>query len=293
MTDSVVRYEVQDGVATITLNRPAMLNALDLALTAALADAAERAAADPAVWVVVVRGAGRAFSSGMDRKALSAGQVSEASYRNWVRALNCLEDMPKLSVAVLHGYSIGGGLTRAVASHLRPPARHSPNARRAPDRRRRHHRARRHPARPRPRRLDPAPGAADRPGSREGADPPERSRHSGGGPRDGAGELGGARGAAGCGAGQHRHEGVSRLADRHRPRQAPAPRLIPRGSARLHRGRAARPGRMHGVVGDPGGQPRVGRKARGALLSAARPPGSLMAAEYILETEGLTKIGSA
>src|SRR4029434_5179913 len=115
MTDSVVRYEVQDGVATITLNRPAMLNALDLALTAALADAAERAAADPAVWVVVVRGAGRAFSSGMDRKALSAGQVSEAFYRNWVRALNCLEDMPKLSVAVLHGYSIGGGLQLSVS----------------------------------------------------------------------------------------------------------------------------------------------------------------------------------
>lgn len=123
MTDSVVRYEVQDGVATITLNRPAVLNALDLALTAALADAAERAAADPAVWVVVVRGAGRAFSSGMDRKALSAGQVSEAFYRNWVRALNCLEDMPKLSVAVLHGYSIGGGLQLAVACDVRLAAR--------------------------------------------------------------------------------------------------------------------------------------------------------------------------
>ena len=123
MTDSVVRYEVQDGVATITLNRPAVLNALDLALTAALADAAERAAADTAVWVVVVRGAGRAFSSGMDRKALSAGQVSEAFYRNWVRALNCLEDMPKLSVAVLHGYSIGGGLQLAVACDVRLAAR--------------------------------------------------------------------------------------------------------------------------------------------------------------------------
>jgi len=123
MTDSPIRYEVKSGVATITLNRPAVLNALDLPVTAALADAAERAAADPAVWVVVVRGAGRAFSSGMDRKALSAGQVSEAFYRNWVRALNCLEDMPKLSVAVLHGYSIGGGLQLAVACDVRLAAR--------------------------------------------------------------------------------------------------------------------------------------------------------------------------
>lgn len=123
MTEAPVRYEVKSGVATITLNRPAVLNALDLALTAALADAAERAAADPAVWVVVVRGAGRAFSSGMDRKALSAGQVSEAFFRNWVRALNWLEDMPKLSVAVLHGYSIGGGLQLAVACDVRLAAR--------------------------------------------------------------------------------------------------------------------------------------------------------------------------
>src|SRR6185503_4292084 len=118
MTEAPVRYEVKSGVATITLNRPAVLNALDLALTAALADAAERA-----VWVVVVRGAGRAFSSGMDRKALSAGQVSEAFFRNWVRALNWLEDMPKLSVAVLHGYSIGGGLQLAVACDVRLAAR--------------------------------------------------------------------------------------------------------------------------------------------------------------------------
>jgi enoyl-CoA hydratase/carnithine racemase len=118
-----IRYEVAQGVATITLNRPAVLNALDLPLTAALADAAEAAARDRDVWVVVVRGAGRAFSSGMDRKALSAGAVGEPFYRNWARALNCLEDMAKLSVAVLHGYSIGGGLQLAVACDVRLAAR--------------------------------------------------------------------------------------------------------------------------------------------------------------------------
>src|SRR5687768_9263243 len=98
MAESTVRYEVKDGVATITLDRPAVLNALNLELTAGLADATEAAAKDPAVWVVVVRGAGRAFSSGMDRKALSAGRIGAPFFRNWVRALNCLEDMDKLSV---------------------------------------------------------------------------------------------------------------------------------------------------------------------------------------------------
>lgn len=116
---SAVDYTVKDKVATITLNRPEVLNALDLTLSAELAEAAEAAARDDAVWVVAVRGAGRAFSSGMDRKALSAGEIGEPFYRNWVRALNVLEDMDKLSVAVLHGYSIGGGLQLAVACDVR------------------------------------------------------------------------------------------------------------------------------------------------------------------------------
>jgi enoyl-CoA hydratase/carnithine racemase len=55
----------------------------------------------------------------MDRAALAAGSVGEPFYRHWIRALNCLEDMPKVSIAVLHGYSIGGGLQLALACDLR------------------------------------------------------------------------------------------------------------------------------------------------------------------------------
>jgi enoyl-CoA hydratase/carnithine racemase len=112
-------YEVKDGVGTITLNRPRVLNALDRDLSASLASAAERAARDPEVWVVVVRGAGRAFCSGMDRTALSADAIDEGFYRHWIRGLNCLEDMDKLVVGMLHGYCIGGGLQLAVACDVR------------------------------------------------------------------------------------------------------------------------------------------------------------------------------
>ncbi|MBI2157627.1 MAG: enoyl-CoA hydratase/isomerase family protein [Candidatus Rokubacteria bacterium] len=119
MTASAVAYEVREGVARITLNRPAVLNALNAELAALLADHAEAAAADPGVMLVIVRGAGRAFCSGMDRTALAAGSVDEPFYRHWIRGLNCLEDMPKISVAVLHGYSIGGGLQLALACDLR------------------------------------------------------------------------------------------------------------------------------------------------------------------------------
>src|SRR5262245_62270686 len=119
MPESPVTYEVRNGVGWITLNRPAVLNALTTELAAALADHAETAAADRRARQVVVRGAGRAFCSGMDRTALAAGTVGEAFYRHWNRALDCLEDMPKITVAVLHGYSIGGGLQLALGCDLR------------------------------------------------------------------------------------------------------------------------------------------------------------------------------
>ena len=119
MTEPTVTYAVDDGVAWITLNRPEVLNALDTDLAATLADHTDRAASDPDVVAVVVRGAGRALCSGIDRTAMAAGTVGPAFHRLWIRALNRLEDMPKVSIAVLHGYSIGGGLQIAVACDLR------------------------------------------------------------------------------------------------------------------------------------------------------------------------------
>ena len=116
---SPVTYDVAAGVATLTLDRPAVLNALDTDLVVALVEGAERAADDETVFAVIVRGNGRAFCSGMDRTALAGGTIGEPFYRAWIRALNTLEDMPKVSVAVLHGYSIGGGLQLALACDLR------------------------------------------------------------------------------------------------------------------------------------------------------------------------------
>src|SRR5215468_2342782 len=118
MTASVT-YDAKGGVARITLNRPAVLNALDTDLAGTLVDCVEQAASDEAVFLVIVRGAGRAFCSGMDRTALAGGRVGEPFYRYWIRALNLLEDMPKVTAAVLHGYSIGGGLQLALACDLR------------------------------------------------------------------------------------------------------------------------------------------------------------------------------
>jgi enoyl-CoA hydratase/carnithine racemase len=119
MAQPSVLYAVRDGVGTLTLDRPRVLNALDTPLVRALGDAAEAAAADPHVWLVVLRGAGRAFCAGIDRTALARGEIDESFYRAIARATNALEDMPKLSLAVLHGWSIGGGLQIASACDVR------------------------------------------------------------------------------------------------------------------------------------------------------------------------------
>ena len=97
-----VRYEVADGVATVTLHRPDRLNAWTGRMHTEYRWCLAQAEADPAVRVVVVTGAGRGFCAGADFRAL-ASEVSPASVREAKRQL----------FADLHG-DVGTAVERSV-----------------------------------------------------------------------------------------------------------------------------------------------------------------------------------
>ncbi|MGP1254575.1 MAG: enoyl-CoA hydratase-related protein [Kiloniellales bacterium] len=118
----VVLSERTGGMLTITLNRPEVLNAIDVALAEALAGAVA-AADDNAVRCVVLRGAGRAFLAGGDVSAFhndleQAGEVADAIIAPFHRAIEGLHRLSKPVVAELHGAVAGAGLSLALAADL-------------------------------------------------------------------------------------------------------------------------------------------------------------------------------
>ncbi len=126
MTETVL-FEANVGVATVTLNRPQALNALDAELASALADALQRAERDPSVRAVVLRGAGDGFMAGGDLKFFGGMITGEperrrAAFRSLIHGFHesilALRRMPKPVVAAVHGAAAGAGLSIALACDL-------------------------------------------------------------------------------------------------------------------------------------------------------------------------------
>lgn len=122
---SSVRYDVTDGVATITLDRPEAMNALDVATKVALRDAVTAAAGDEAVRCVLLAGSGRAFCVGQDlREHVELLQSQDGSLWSTVPehynpiAL-ALATMPKPVVAAVGGVAAGAGAAFAMAADIR------------------------------------------------------------------------------------------------------------------------------------------------------------------------------
>lgn len=118
MTGDVV-VEISAGRASIGLNRPERLNALNLGLVRAFEDAAQRVAADPGVEIVVVQGRGRSFCAGLDLDMFAAEGMPEQFYRRQEGGFRLLETMDKTVIAAIHGHCLGGGVQLAAACDVR------------------------------------------------------------------------------------------------------------------------------------------------------------------------------
>jgi 3-hydroxyacyl-CoA dehydrogenase len=117
----LVRYEVKDGVAVVTIDNPPV-NALAPEIWGQIDEAVKRGIADPAAQAIVLIGAGTTFIAGADIKAfdfLKTPADSMARSEGTHALLKRMEDAGKPLVAAIHGNALGGGLEVAQACHFR------------------------------------------------------------------------------------------------------------------------------------------------------------------------------
>jgi enoyl-CoA hydratase len=119
MSEAVLLRNDAGGVCTLTLNRPANLNALNLELFEALdAEFARLEAEGDAVGCVVLRGSGRAFCAGADIKASAAGAAPVAPFNYKPGIIDRLSRLPVPVVAAVHGVCYGGALELVLAADI-------------------------------------------------------------------------------------------------------------------------------------------------------------------------------
>ncbi|SFE04272.1 Enoyl-CoA hydratase/carnithine racemase [Actinacidiphila alni] len=116
---------IADGTATVTISNPARRNAMTTAMWEELPALLDGLAADPAVRVLVLTGAGDTFCAGADITGLADAGGSHAPQAAAVAAEEALAAFPKPTVAAIRGYCVGGGCQLAVACDLRFAARGS------------------------------------------------------------------------------------------------------------------------------------------------------------------------
>jgi len=121
-----LKYEVREGVARITLNRPEVYNALNDVITYELQDAFKVVAKDELVRVVVLTGEGKAFCSGQDLKPTSGKATAGEGKRSFLESLQkrynpiirAIRNLPKPVVGRLNGVAAGAGCSLALACDI-------------------------------------------------------------------------------------------------------------------------------------------------------------------------------
>ena len=121
MAYELLTFQVADRIATITVDRPEKLNALNDALMAELGLAIDEAVRRTDVGAVLLTGAGRAFVAGADIGELADQTATEGKARaeRGQRTFRKFEQSPKPTLAAVNGFALGGGCELAMACHIR------------------------------------------------------------------------------------------------------------------------------------------------------------------------------
>ncbi len=112
---SVLKVELSGGIATLTLDRPDALNALSRELRAAISDTFDSLREDEEARVVILTGAGRAFSAGIDLKELGSERSVESSGATDYSMVDAIHRFPGPVIGAINGHAITGGFELALA----------------------------------------------------------------------------------------------------------------------------------------------------------------------------------
>jgi 2-(1,2-epoxy-1,2-dihydrophenyl)acetyl-CoA isomerase len=116
-----IKFEVANGIATVTLNRPDVYNALNDGITYELQDAFKAIAKDPSIRVVVLTGAGKAFCSGQDLKAASGQEKRsflDSLHKRYNPIISAMRNLSKPIICRLNGVAAGAGCSLALACDM-------------------------------------------------------------------------------------------------------------------------------------------------------------------------------
>lgn len=121
MAYETIIVEIEEGIAVLTLNRPAVLNALNDKMFYELGEAATTLAADPSVRVLIITGGDKVFAAGADigQMASSSAVDVTTSDNPSHRAFNLIENLPQPVIAAIAGYALGGGCELTLAADIR------------------------------------------------------------------------------------------------------------------------------------------------------------------------------